>query len=137
MSDLGERADDYEVRLSKAGSTEDLVIGLVKTVDRSKRTLRLIIISLVVDVVLSIGMMGITLVAWTNADNIEKNTNRFKGVVYEQCMDAQVSAKSVNAVLTALIENAAVSTIFSPAEKSARMKNYEKARVNVHSCAKL
>jgi hypothetical protein len=131
MSDVGERADDYERKLASAPSTGAIINGLVKSVASTKRTIRLLAVSLVVDVVLSLIMVGIAAVAWTNAKGVEANTRNL-------CLNTSKLEISHNRLVDTLIVNVKTSSpkIFTPADKIARIKNYYASRVPAELCSK-
>lgn len=77
MSNLDDRADDYERRLHAAGGTEGILQGLVADSTRVRQVVKWLTISLIFDLFLSISLGFLSLVAWQNAEGIESNTDRF------------------------------------------------------------
>jgi len=134
MSDLAARADDYEQRLANAPSTEAIVGSLVKSAHRNERSLRLLAISLIVDIVLSVAMAALALIAWDNAEGIEANTTELTRVVHQQCLADVTAAKSIVTVLDTLIDATTANTLLTPAAKAQRVANYEAAKPHVRSC---
>ena len=97
MSDVEGRADDYERRLHNAGSTDDLIGGLVKGIEKNRRLTRWLAASIVLDLVLSLGFGGLAYVAnqnaqrsFLNAQRISTNTDLIektrKVTAYESCL---------------------------------------------------
>lgn len=134
MDDITDRAEDYERRLSQAGSTEAIIKSLVSGAERSRRTVRLLAVSLIADVILSMAAVGLTWVAWNQSEKVERNTNQLRSVIYTQCLESQKSGAGLNAILDALIVSVGTNKQQTPAEKVTRVRNYTRARVTIHSC---
>jgi len=87
MSDIEGRAADYEQRLAGAGSTNDLMGGLAESVKRNQRTTRWLVISVCLDLVLSVAFGGLAYVASQNANRSVANTDEIAAIVLGQQED--------------------------------------------------
>lgn len=118
MSDVTERADEYEGRLNAASSTETLMGSLAKSVARNQRVTRWLILSVVLDVLFSIALGSLAYIAQHNASHankntmtIARNTDRITAVIrtqdqarYNICMFNVNTVRKVNDANAALIE---------------------------------
>jgi osmoprotectant transport system substrate-binding protein len=82
--DLGARADDYERRLAASGSTEGIIRGLVRGAERSRRTLRWLIASVIFDITATFVFGFLGWKAYDNAHRIEANQRETARIVRQQ-----------------------------------------------------
>jgi hypothetical protein len=121
MSDVGERADDYERRLAKAGGTKGVIGGLVLTADRNRKIMWALAISLVADVFLSFAV-GYFVLGADEAAHIA-------------CEQSSDNSRVVNELLADLIRNAStLSDILTPAEIEARVQGYSDLLIDIPAC---
>lgn len=135
MSDIEDRADAYERRLAQAGSTDDIVSSLVKAAADSQRYIRLLTISLIIDILLSIAMAGLAVVAWSNANHIAANTRDLKVGVHDICTASNTAAMGTNDVLQSLINAVTITNSLPALEKQDRIAKYKAAMVPMLRCA--
>lgn len=127
MADIEDRSDDYDRKVAAAGGTENVVKGLVQTVERSRRTLRLLIISLIFDIILSLGFGLLAIVALRNSDTIERQAKI-------ACIASAKTSLVVNNFLYQQIENTKTSTQRSEEEKKETIAIYKDLIVEVPNC---
>ena len=87
MSDLEGRASDYERRLAGAGTTDDLMGGLAESVKRNQRTTKWLVISVCLDLILSVAFGGLAYVASQNANRGIANADNIAAIVQAQQQD--------------------------------------------------
>lgn len=87
MSDLESRADDYERRVSAAGSTDNIVGGLVAGARRSRRNQRVLAVSLIFDLVLSVALGVVSIKAIQNGEEIDANAQAFQNGQLQDAID--------------------------------------------------
>lgn len=132
--DLGDRADDYERRLAAAGSTDDIIGGLVRAATRNRRSVRLLAISLAVDIILSLGMATLAAIAWNNTSRIAANSANIQRNVHIQCLAQNRAAVGTNTVLDVLIKFSRTSPVLTPAERADRVRVYIAVKIPVLKC---
>ena len=87
MSDIEGRASDYERRLAGAGTTDDLMGGLAESVKRTQRTTRWLLVSVCLDLILSVAFGGLAYVASQNANRSIANADGIAAIVRAQQQD--------------------------------------------------
>jgi len=87
VSDIEGRANDYERRLAGAGSTDDLMGGLAESVKRNQRTVRWLVVSVCLDLILSVAFGGLAYVAQQNASRSIANGDGIAAIVRAQQQD--------------------------------------------------
>ena len=127
MNDLDDRADDYEKRLAAAGSTEDLIGGLVIGVERTKKLVKWLLISLVFDLALSIVLGGVAYFAWQNSGDIEE-------AAITSCEHTNDNSKAINGFLDLLIQFSSTSPSLTPEQREERVDEYTKQKIKLLKC---
>ena len=126
-NDVSQRADDYERKLAEAGSTDGIITALVVGAERSKKVVKYLAISLFLDLLLSLSLGTLAVVAWHNATNVEKATKA-------ACVQSAKNSVVVNSFLVLLIDNAKISTVLTPAERVQRVAGYKSLIVAIPPC---
>lgn len=127
MDDIVGRADDYEQRLIEAGSTQGIMTGLVRRAEQNERITKWLVLSVIVDVVLSLFLAALTFVAYTNDHNVDKQAKT-------ACVQSAKNSIVINQFLEFLIDNAKTSTALSPSEIQQRITGYEKLIIKIPKC---
>jgi hypothetical protein len=127
--DVVSRNDDYERRLSHAGSTEGIISGLVEGAERSRKFIFWLTISLVLDVFLSLSLGALALVAWGNSDNVKEEA-------HQSCVQSAKNSVVINSFLQLLITSTQTSTLLTDKEKATRISGYRKLIINIPDCYK-
>ena len=152
MSTIEGRADDYEKRLHNAGSTDDLIGGLVKGIEKNRRLTRWLAASIVLDLVLSLGFGGLAYVANQNAQRSFLNAQRISATTdliektrtaasYESCVDSVMVLSLFNEAQRALadLERVAIkrdsdNTLGLNPVREKRIRVYEESLVPIPEC---
>jgi hypothetical protein len=127
MSDLESRADDYEQRLAAAGGDKGVLSSLVFTA-RDKKTIKWLVISIIFDLVLSIGLGIVSVIALHNSAAIQKQTRL-------TCLQVNKDSAAHNAFVQTLIDNTPGSPL-TDAVKRQRIKDYEALIIKIPECPK-
>lgn len=117
MSDVGDRADDYEERLAASGSTNALVDGLTRSVQRNQRITGLLTIGVVMVVVLAVLVGGLAFKAGRNTDRVRVLFDSKEQIRFTNCLVNVKIIESVNALNVQLIEIEKQTKYTSAAEK--------------------
>jgi hypothetical protein len=125
--DLESRADDFEKRVKAAGSTEEIVGSLSRSVARNQKVTKWLTISLILDIVLSIALGFLGFVAVHNAESIKEQANI-------ACEKSAQNSVAINSFLQLLIDNAKASTLLTPAEKAQRVTDYQAQMIEIPKC---
>lgn len=125
--DLNSRADDYEHRLAAAGSTESIIGGLIKGVEQNRRVTKYLIISLILDVILSLSLAGLTFFAFSNDKKTDADAKA-------ACVQSAKNSIVINNFLNLLTDNAINSSVFTPKEAKTRIAGYQKLKIAIPNC---
>lgn len=139
MSDVEGRVDDYEKRLLRAGSTDDLMGGLSRAVRRNRRVTRWLVVSVVLDIMLSVGLGAVALKAQHNAHRVEVNTDRISMLIrarersdYASCLAEVRTYTKLNESNLAMVkveEDATYPTALEQALSKRRISSYVSALI--------
>ena len=68
---------------------------------------------------------------------ITNNANKLRTAVYDSCTSRAAIEENTNRLLDQLIDSAAKSTVFSPAEKAERIAGWRAVRQSSEACVRL
>lgn len=125
--DLERRADNYETRFSNAGSTEGIIDGLVKGAKRSQRMIRLLSITLLIDIVLSAALGVLGVIAWRNSNNIADNAQ-------DACEQTNMNSVRINQFIDALSDATLKVGAGNNQAIIDRVKTYQASKAAIHKC---
>lgn len=134
--DITVRAAEFERRLAKAGSTEDIISGLVKGLERNQRIVKYLTISLILDVILSIALGVIAAISWVQNNNIEANTTRIESIGHQTCTRVNANSSAINDFLDLIIMSykSGAAKGVPPDVVQTQIAKYENMKVEVLSC---
>lgn len=112
-----DRADEFEQKVASAGSTEDIVKGLVIGAKRNQTIVKWLAISLALDVMLSIAMGILGFVAFHNSQTL-------KTQAIAACVQTNKNSAVINEFLDLLIEATKQTPVLTPDQKAERIKGY-------------
>lgn len=134
MSDLGDQSNDLNRRIESAGGTDLLMKGLVRSVRRARLILTVAIIGLVLDLLLSLGLIfGLVNLHKTDDKNLEQSKSIAKNSK-RVCEARNTAAIAHNRLVDALITALANGTGLPPAERETRSARYAATRVEIIKC---
>lgn len=125
--DLESRADDYEKRLAEAGSSEDLIKALVKGAKRSQRNVKWLIITMILDIVFSLAISVLSIIAWNNVSNIGTEADI-------ACARSNANATKLNIFIDALSDATLKVGAGNSQEIKDRVKTYQDSKATIYKC---
>lgn len=133
--DITVRAAAYERKLAKAGSTEDIIGGLVKGLERNQRIVKYLTISLILDVILSLVLGVLAAISWVQGNNIENNAKRIDTIAHQTCTRVNANGDAINDFLNLIIMSyKSGAAKVPPAVVKQQIAKYEKMKVEVLKC---
>lgn len=134
MSDVENRANAYEKKLSHAIDTDPLMKGLVETVRRSRLVLRIASFGLLVDLVLSAILVFVVVDTHTTANRAEKNAalvsannNKITKINKDACIDVRTANIKYNSLIDIIVTTNPRLSMFERSE-------YGSTRVPIKKC---
>ncbi|HEV8177407.1 MAG TPA: hypothetical protein VGP44_06915 [Gemmatimonadales bacterium] len=104
MTNLQRRAEDYEQRLRRAGSTDELMVGLVKAVRRTQLVTKMLASGIVAVVFLALIGIGVAVKVQQNSNQISELFQTSEQARYLGCLEAVAIIEKYNAGNRALIK---------------------------------
>lgn len=143
MNDVGDRADDYERRVTLAGGSDTLIGSLIEGADRMRLVVRWLVVALISIVVGIVIITSLLFIAWNNAENVERNgkqiqtqANRIDELTRLVCERANLNSIAVNDFLNLIIDSyeSGDAEAISPAEIKRQIEKYEGMKVRPLIC---
>lgn len=132
--DLEQRADDYEAKVARAGSTESIISGLVRGAERNQRVVKWLAVSIVLDVLLSIALGTVALTAQQNAADADRASRVADKAANVACVQSAKNSTVVNNLLDALIINTVDTEAFTAEEQKRRLASFKALLIDVPDC---